>query len=274
MEVKQDLAIVLRSVFYEERHRIVTAITEKHGLISAMAKNSVQSKRFGGTLDLFAASLWFFSEKTTTQQMVFLQEAQIRRSYEGLRKDFEKLSLASAFNEIVLKLAPEKEPCPELFKLYSNALAVLEETEKVEDGIFFLNAFLIKVLKWSGNQPRLGNCQSCEIELGAIIQNSTSLSCTIIDAGWVCESCRLAAGFQGLVLRLSTVALLDFAMILQVPMRQVRQTVQATLQEHQELFKYLEALICYHLPGFDRQPIQSLKFLGLKSNLQLQPSRL
>jgi DNA repair protein RecO len=264
MEIKQDLAIVLRSVFYEERHRIVTALTEKHGLISAMAKNSVQSKRFGGTLDLFAASLWSFSEKPSSQ-LVFLQEAEIKRPYEGLRKNFEKLSLASAFNEIILRLAPEGAPNSELFKLYSNALAVLEESEKVEDWIYFLNAFFIKILRWSGHPPRLSHCLECEAELESVLKQSEELTCSIADAGWVCENCRLSAGFQGLKLRLSTVALLDFVILLQVPFRQVRATVQGTVQHHEELFKFVEALVRYHLPGFDRQPIQSLKFLGLKN---------
>jgi len=53
----EDLAIVLRAVPYEERHRIVTALTEHHGKITGMAKNAIQSRRFGGCLETFTAYL-------------------------------------------------------------------------------------------------------------------------------------------------------------------------------------------------------------------------
>src|SRR5476649_2404312 len=89
---KRDTAIILRTVLYEERHRIVTALTEAHGLVTAMAKNCISSRRFGGALDPFVASEWLFTEKPGAE-VLQLQEAVAKRSFEGLRKDFERLSL-------------------------------------------------------------------------------------------------------------------------------------------------------------------------------------
>src|ERR1700746_1867792 len=103
---KRDLAIVLRSIAYEERHRIVTALTENHGQISAMARNAIHARGFGGPLDLFAASEWLFVDKPGAD-LARLDEAQIRRSFEGIHKDFEKLSLASVFSEFMLRVAPK-----------------------------------------------------------------------------------------------------------------------------------------------------------------------
>src|SRR5690349_15798507 len=124
MHPKKDLAIVLRSIPYEERHRIVTAITENHGLITAMVKNAIQSRRFGGSLEPFVAGEWLFTQKVGAE-LCHLSETHLRNAFEGLRRDFQKLSLASVFNELMLKLAPQGEPCPDLFKLHSNALFIL-----------------------------------------------------------------------------------------------------------------------------------------------------
>src|SRR6478735_8305092 len=99
MQQKRDTAIILRAIPYEERHRIVTALTEQHGQVTAMAKNSIASRRFGGALDPFVASEWFFSQKPGAD-LLLLQEAVVKRAYEGLRKDFERLSLASVLNEL------------------------------------------------------------------------------------------------------------------------------------------------------------------------------
>src|SRR6476620_10914476 len=109
MEQKRDNAIILRTVPFEERHRIVTALTENNGQVTAMAKNCISSRRFGGSLDCFVASEWLFSQKPGAD-LVILQEAVAKRSFEGLRKDFERLSLASVFNELMMKLAPRHEP--------------------------------------------------------------------------------------------------------------------------------------------------------------------
>src|SRR6185437_133148 len=98
MQSKRDLAIILRAVPYQERHRVVTALTEQHGQISAIAKNSIQSRRFGGCLDLFAASEWIFTYSPGAE-LYHLTEAKIREPFDGLHKSFEKLSLASVFNE-------------------------------------------------------------------------------------------------------------------------------------------------------------------------------
>ena len=221
MQLKRDLAIILRSIPYEDRHRIVTALTEHHGQISALARNSIQSRRFGGTLDPFVASEWQFAEKPGAE-LARLDEALIKRSFEGIRKDFERLSLASVFSEFMLRVAPKNEACPDLFKLHSNALAALEElpspgtikpsvsfsadssgsvTTTSSDGqivsqedflrsiILLLNGYLAKCLQWSGNQPQLQACHGCKRPLDTLEPNA-SLTCLILDAAWMCPDCR------------------------------------------------------------------------------------
>ena len=275
MESKRDLAIVLRVVAYEDRHRIVTALTEQNGLISAMARNSIQSRRFGGCLDQFAASEWLFVEKPGTE-LVRLDEAHIRRAFDGLRKDFERLSMASVFSEFMLKIAPKGEACPDLFKLHSNALATLEELPGTGASLPLLNAYLAKLLQWSGSQPQLLACLGCQRPLSEMNQQNP-LSCLIADAAWVCGDCRTVEtrhvrerqgeGFQALHLRVSPMAILDFQLSISTPIRQMPTQARASEPEHRELFKFIEALVVYHLPGFDKTPLKSLRFLNLESTL-------
>jgi DNA repair protein RecO len=279
MEQKRDLAIVLRWVPFEERHRVVTALTERHGRISALARNSIQSRRFGGALEPFAAAEWLFVERQGAD-LYRVEEAHIRRGFEGLRQRFERLALASVFNELMLKLAPEREPCPDLFRLHSNALAVLEELPLDGDPTLaelkLLNAYLAKVLQWAGNQPQILACLGCQKTIDTLDAHQP-LSCVVSDAGWVCSECRAietrhvreraGQGCQQSLLRITPSALFDFHASMTLPIRQIVAVTQAAYSEHEQLFEFLEALLIYHAPGFDKAALKSLRFLGLRSSL-------
>lgn len=283
MEQKRDLAIVLRWVPFEERHRVVTALTEQHGKISALARNSIQSRRFGGALEPFAASEWFFVERRGAD-LYRVEEAQIRRSFEGLRKNFERLALASVFNELMIRLAPEREPAPDLFRLHSNALAVLEEMplstsvpgpDSNLEELALLNGYLAKVLQWSGSQPQILGCLSCQTPIDSL-EPHLPITCVVSDAGWMCSGCRGrevrhvqdrgGQSFHRTALRVTPAALMDFHMSLTSPIRQIPAQLLAAKPEHRGLFTFLEALLIYHVPGFDQAPIKSLRFLDLESN--------
>lgn len=289
MQSKRDLAIVLKTIPYEERNRIVTALTENHGVVSALARNAIQSRRFGGTLEAFVASEWTFVEKPATE-LLRLEEAVIRRAYDGIRADFELLSVASVMNELMIKVAPKHEPCPELFRLHANALAYLEETALKgkkptlkpgaidNETLALLNGYLTKLLQWSGNQPQLERCLGCETSISQM-QRHQSLSCIVTDAGWICSSCRSSdtqhvrdregLSFRHSSLRVTPAAICDFQMSLHLPIRQIPTAIQASSREHQDLFKFLEALAIYHLPGFEQKPLKSLRFLEIESVLPM-----
>jgi DNA repair protein RecO len=301
MHLKKDVAIVLRSIAYEERHRVITALTLEHGLISALAKNSIQSRRFGGALEIFSASDWIFTSKPGAE-LHHLSEARIREAFDHLRKDFTLLSLASTLNEIMLRVAPQDQTCADLFRLHSNALASLNDiaqspsSDRDVSEIEFLNAYLAKLLQWNGSQPKLQSCLQCNTSLDHI-HPEAELSCIIPSAGWICPHCRKQSSqsvrenldgshFNQAFLRVSQASIRDLQFSLCFPIRQVFHPSEwqaemqtqlrtqigiknhASIEEHQELFKFLEALFAFHVPGFDKKPLKSLRFLGLKSNLQ------
>ncbi len=273
----EETAIVLRTVAYEERHRIVTALTENHGRISAMARNAVQSRRFGGSLEAFAASTWRISLKPGAD-LYHLEEATIRKSFEGLRRNFELLSLASVFNELMLRMAPEREASLDLFKLHSNALALLEEMALQNGGLSapdprlvlaLLNAYLAKLLQWNGTQPQLLRCLGCERSL-LDFSSDTRLRCHISVACWTCPDCRdvrpdgaedYAPGFQHRFFEATQAAVGDFYIGLSAPIRKMSELAQGSLEDEKLLFSLLESLMIYHVPGFDRTPLKGLRFI-------------
>jgi DNA repair protein RecO len=276
MEIQKDLAIVLRSILYEDKHRIITALTEQHGQVSALAKNAVQSRRFGGSLDLFTASEWIFQIKPHVD-LYQLTQAQVREPFDHLRSDFKKLSLASTLNEYIMRIAPSMVACPDLFKLHSNALYTLNSTDLKEgEEILFLNAYLFKLLHWSGHHPQIRACLKCSYSLNEILFDA-ELSGLVADAGWICPRCRKddtrhilrdsfqQTHFEHSLLRIKPLALLDLEVCLNTPIRRVLQEMKASPEEHQQLFKWIEGLFVFHIPGFDQKPIKSLRFLGLQS---------
>lgn len=271
-ETFETNAIVLRVVPYEERHRVVTALTETHGKISALARNSIQSRRFGGCLEPFAASTWRIAERPGAE-LFRVEEAMIKRSYEGLRKNFEALSLASVFNELMLRLAPDREAAIDLFKLHANALAALEELADAElttrSTLALLNSYLGKLLQWNGTQPRLLRCFGCEKSI-LDFTGDTRLRCHISMAAWTCPDCKgikpdsaddYAPGFQHRFFEATQTALGDFYLGLTTPIRKIPETLAGDEEDQKLLFRLLESLLIYHIPGFDRAPLKGLKFI-------------
>lgn len=260
MIATSDLAIVLRSVAYEDRHRIVTALTEKHGKITALARNAVQSRRFGGTLDLFVAAEWALVERPGAD-LFRVESAIVKRDFSKIHRDFDRLSLASAMSELILKIAPEREVCAELFQLHANALALLDELPKIEGLVFaILNGYLAKLLQWSGSQPQLMRCFGCQKELIAL-EESTFVTCLISRAGWICPECRESStlhleevNVKTGALRVSRRALMDFYHSLREPIRKLPTFWKSPAPEQRGLFEFLEQLLVFHLPGFEADP--------------------
>ena len=277
MTPKTELAIVLKSVTFRERDRIVTAITPNFGKISAVARNAIQSRRFGGALELFTASEWTLQEKPHSE-LWRLDGAIARRSFEGIRKDFARLALAGIFSEILLRIAPEQAPCEELFRLHSNALAALEELPPSEGlELRLLNSYLTKILQWSGNQPILHQCRKCERSLIEFM-DEPELCCTLQLAGWLCPSCKLRetprseaqehARVTDSLFRLRPIAIHDFWNHLSLPIRKTPEASLSSIDETGELFEFLEALLIYHVPGMDRAVLKAMRFLPLPSTLK------
>ncbi len=255
---QKDLALTLRSLTYGERDRIVTAITEHHGLVTALARNSIQSRRFGGSLDPFTASEWQFSFKPGAD-LASLTEASVRHGFEPIRGDFDRLTLASLFAEILLKLIQPGQPVPELFKLYGNALSAIEEWGA---SFALLNAFMSKILQWSGQQPQWQACAVCSKSLQDVLKENseTELRIRLGEPSWVCagvHASQTGRPIRELGISLPARVVADALLFTVSPIRKSQESLIGSPAEHEALASALKELLVFHVPGFDRMELKS-----------------
>ena len=256
------LAITLKLIPFEDRHRIVSALTEEHGRVTAIARNSVQSRRFGGALDLFVAADWDAHFRDGAE-MGRIDGAIVRREFPNLRRDYDRLSAAAVVAELMGRIAPEQAPAPELFKLLANALHWIDESPEFRpeyEGARLLACVFLKSLQWSGCQPQFSACRGCgrsvtdfTAEPGETEGRGPGLE--VETASFYCSGCA-DRGKQGLV---STPPHLiaELLVPLSVPLKQAMEAEYST--STQAAFEVAEALLLYHVPGLDQTPLKSIK---------------
>lgn len=272
----KDRALILRVTRFEERHQILSVLTEHSGRISLLARNSIHSKRFGGSLGILSLSTLEFT-LPENRDLGHLTQAQCIESFEPLRQNWDVFVCATFFIELLQRVTPERETIPEIFRLLVNSLVTLSATAHTLERpqIQILAAlFGLKVLQWSGSQPRLTSCQSCAVPAGAVT-TSMPLRMTVAEAGWLCPDCtergeaarvnqRVGTEFGhhdfGLsvqAIELSHTALNDpirksFVSALQSP---------ALEQEGSVWLGWVLSLLRYHLPSLAESPLKSAESL-------------
>jgi len=260
MEPVRDLAVVLRVIPYEERHKIVTALTENHGRISVIARNAVQSRRFGPGLENFAASDWMFTHRPGAE-IGALTELSLRRTFSEIPKEFERLALAGFFNEILLRVTQPWESCSELFRLHSNALAILDEGLPPTHLSFLANVYLGKILIWYGTQPLWTRCESCQKPLESFSGESV-LTGILESTAWRCPSCESNGSLERAGHQFSASALGLVWAALAEPLKRGVLEKEPEAQAQAQLFQWMTRLLAFHIPGFDQLNLKTLRFLG------------
>ena len=256
---QRELSFVLRATPFRERDQIIVLLTENKGKVHALARNSVQSRRFGGCLNLFTASEIELDSRSikiseeTDERLVGVQSAQIRQSFTDIAKNFEKMSSASAMNELLLRTIPNHRNAPELFKLYSNCLVALNETESTQIIFALTNAFILKLTQWLGVQPSVTRCLQCEKSLAEIEGNHVYAQ--VARGGWICGGCSPDTRAHPL----SKDVIFDAYQAILNPIRKT--AFSANQEDHMDLLKYLEQHLLFYVNGLERKPIGSLAFL-------------
>lgn len=259
---QRELCFILRATPYRERDQIVVLLTENRGKVHAIARNSIQSRRFGGCLNLFTASELELDSRSikiseeTDEKLVGVQSAHLRQSFEQIPKNFERMAAASAMNELLLRTIPNHRNAPELFKLYSNCLITLNESETQQVILGVTNAFVLKLTQWLGVQPSVTRCLSCEKNLAEV--SGDRVFAQVARAGWVCSECNP----ETRALSLSKDVIFDAYQAILNPIRKVSFT--ATSEDHLELLNYLEQHLLYYVTGLERKPISSFHYLKLQ----------
>jgi DNA repair protein RecO (recombination protein O) len=183
VERLKDRGIVIKSVAYQERDTIVTLLTEANGKISGIAKNSVHSKRYGGSLGLLSCSSFVFFRKPGAELLTIIEAKNIA-DFTTLSHSMEKFACASVGAELCLRTLEGDSPIREVFSLMSNFLYFLDKTDHV---LPVLNSFLVKLAALLGYPPTLTRCLSCSKDAATILTARSYWSAE--GGGLVCSNC-------------------------------------------------------------------------------------
>ncbi len=184
--LQEDLVIILRSQPFQERDRLVTFLTEGHGRLTGVAKGAIHSRRFGGSLDLFACSHMRWKE--TQGELVRIEEANTRRDFVELRSRLENLSAAGHFVDLCLRLTEDRHPSREVFLLLAHYLKLLEAAPATFE---IVRSFEIKLLERLGWAPMLEQCVQCEKPFFGeeLAPEESYVSLAVERGGFLCHDC-------------------------------------------------------------------------------------
>ncbi len=245
MALYRSDALVLRRQNLGEADRIVTFLSRERGKMRAVARSArrVKSKFTGSMEPLTHVHLEFYGKENT--DLFRLNSADVLRSFDGLRRDFEKVKIALVMAEMLDRMLEDGEPQAEIFDL---SIAVLNRMETAggggaaEDPLILFEARFLRELGYQPNLDRCAKCGQVLAEKGAVFQaGAGDLSCPGCSSGGL----RLSAGA---VKHLSAVGSLPIERAFQVS------TVPAV---RTEVRRFLEVF----LTGVSGRRLKSLKFL-------------
>lgn len=188
-------AIVLRRIEYGDFDLILSFLTLEKGKFSAIAKSARKStKRFGGTLELFAA-LDILCSSGRRSGLPVLQEAALKQPFAAIRSSIICTAYASYWAELVDGWSEEGQRQPDLYELLLHVLSELDLGRTPADVLSIL--FQIRFLVLSGHGPILRGCSRCKRDIDRI--EGGPFFFDLSRGGVVCGRCA-AAGSAGLTL--------------------------------------------------------------------------
>lgn len=170
--------LVVRSVNYGEKDRILSLLTEERGLISVIARGSrtLKSRSLVAT-ELFCYSSYVLSQKGTHYSV---REVELIESFFGLRTDIERMALASYFGEVAAHVGTENMPDIPFLRLTLNALYALSKGNYPAWQV--KGAFELRAATELGFAPALSHCDACgEVGEGAYLY--------VLEGIVLCEDC-------------------------------------------------------------------------------------
>jgi DNA repair protein RecO (recombination protein O) len=251
-QFQEDIAIVLRSQPFKERDRLVTFLTEHHGKLTGVAKGAIHSKRFGGTLDLFACSR--FRYKEGQGELVFIEEANLKRDFVELRTKLENISAAGYFADLILRLTEDRHPAREVFLLLAHYLYLLEEKTATFE---IVRSFEIKLLERLGWAPVLEECVNCGAPFFGeeLSPEDSFVSLAVERGGFLCPHCSPPSARQ--------VPLASLLWMIQARETKIQHTdtLHFPLEPMAEAASALQHFLRWHCPGLGNYKFRSHSML-------------
>jgi len=158
MPTASTKAFILASMPFSEQDKLVHLLTQKRGILKAIAPGSLKSKnRFGALLELFTEG-YFFYYWNEEKNLITLSKGEILTSYFNTVSLPENIFYFYLISEIILKLVPFQQKDERIFRLLNSILQNRETGTGID---LLLLYFLIWILRIEGMMfnPRI--CYNC-----------------------------------------------------------------------------------------------------------------
>jgi DNA repair protein RecO (recombination protein O) len=232
MPAHKTEAIVIQSIDFGERDKLITFLTNKYGKLKGIAKGAKNSKkRFAGTLDIFSyVNLDFFEKENLG--LARIESVSLIEPFSKINESIEKVTYGSYFVELVNEMVGEREENKAIFTLLLYFLRLLNREKVSED---YVRIFEVRLLTLLGYQPQLEKCLICETKLGSDTLNWFSLK----RGGVVCPKCH--RGVEDIPISLGTSRILKAARSYPLSkIKRIRFTAQASKESRQILSNFVE----------------------------------
>ncbi|WDT81198.1 MAG: DNA repair protein RecO [Candidatus Manganitrophus sp.] len=156
-------AIVLGSIKLGEADKLVTFFTAKKGKLKGVAKGARRVKsRFGASLEPFTHCTLVVFEKPG-DKLARVNQSDIVHSFQKLRENWGEIHLASHMAHLVQRMTPEGEQNLLVYRLLLEGLTFLERGADPELSTLL---FVVRLVSFSGYQPRWDRCLKCHRPMG------------------------------------------------------------------------------------------------------------
>jgi DNA repair protein RecO (recombination protein O) len=231
MNINRTPAVVLSFTDYGESDKIVTFYSPFLGRFTGIAKGAKRSKkRFVNKLEIFSWLDVMLSRKGRGS-LVIITEAELQRSFNSLRSDYDRYTAATLIAELMLLWTRENDADENLFALLLWALNSLNRGGRPARVAVL---FQIRLLSLMGYHPHLDGCMQC----GCFDATGSPFSFHLHHGGLLCRKCKGASQSIQKPLSLSTAKMLRSAQLLPPDKLDRLRFTTVSLQESLSLLKY------------------------------------
>lgn len=157
MVEEQQEGIVLRSIDFKEREKIITIFTPLRGLISLIVKRITrkQSHLLTLTTPFTQADYHYLIGRST---LYSFRDANILNTHLFLRENLSHIQAATTFAHALLSSQMPGKPAPHLYALI---LSYLKQLPQFTNPRNLTSSFLLKLLKHDGHLSLKNGCTNC-----------------------------------------------------------------------------------------------------------------
>lgn len=158
MSIVTSEAILMRKTELRETSLILNFYTRESGKIVGIIKG-VRSPQpqFGALFEIFSLDKIVFYERKKSD-IFTVSQCELIDYFPGIRRDLEKMSIASYFMEMIDTISAQGEKNEEMFNVIVESLRSLEKSSNPKKSA---RIFELKILKLAGMMPSLEECMVC-----------------------------------------------------------------------------------------------------------------